>query len=137
MTKNLDLGAELIYHYGQGQEAAVLSLAGRFNADKWTAAAQMNTAGWHASYYHKGNDNVQVGVDYEYSSKMQDSCVSLAYQVDIPKANVMYRGLIDTNWTVAGSFEKRLHPLPFSFVLSGMLNHQKNQCRFGFGLHIG
>jgi len=137
LTKNLDMGAELIYHYGQGQESAVLSLASRYSAEQWTAAAQVNAAGWHASYYHKGNDNIQVGVDYEYSSKMQDSCVSLGYQVDVPKANVSFRGLIDTNWTVAGFLEKRLHPLPFSFLLTGMLNHQKNQCRFGIGLMIG
>jgi len=137
LTKNLDIGAELLYHYGQGQESATLSVAGRYTEEKWVAAAQINPGGWHASYYHKGNDNISVGVDYEYSSRMQDSCVSVGYQVDIPKANVTYRGLIDTNWTVAGIFEKRLHPLPFSFVLSGMLNHAKNQCRFGFALQIG
>ncbi|XP_057301132.1 mitochondrial import receptor subunit TOM40 homolog [Hydractinia symbiolongicarpus] len=137
LTENLDVGAELLYHYGQGQESAVLSLASRYSTEKWVAAGQINPAGWHASYYHKGNDNISVGVDYEYSSRMQDSCVSLGYQVDIPKANVTFRGLVDTNWTVAGFFEKRLHPLPFTFLLSGMINHQKNQSRFGFGLQIG
>ena len=61
----------------------------------------------------------------------------MGYQVDIPKANVTFRGLLDTNWTVAGLFEKRLQPLPFTLALSGMINHQKNQSRFGFGLQIG
>ena len=137
LTENLDLGAELLYHYGSGQESAVVSLAGRYSTPGWVAAATANQAGWHLSYYHKGNDQVSVGVDYEYSSRLQDSCVSFGYQVDIPKANVNFRGLVDTNWTVAGVLEKRLQPLPFSFVLSGMLNHAKNQCRFGFGLQIG
>jgi len=137
LTKSLDLGAEILYHYGQGQESATLSVAGKYTQEKWIGAAQINPGGWHVSYYHKANDNIQVGVDYEYSSRMQDSCVSLGYQVDVPKANVTYRGFVDTNWTVAGIFEKRLHPLPFSFVLSGMLNHVKNQCRFGFALQIG
>ena len=85
MTKNLDLGAELLYHYGQGQESAVLSLAGRYTQEKWVAAAQINPGGWHASYYHKGNDNISVGVDYEFSSRMQDSCVCLLYTSPSPR----------------------------------------------------
>jgi len=137
ITKNLDLGVECLYHYGQGQESAVLSLAGKYSTDNWVAAAQINPMGWHASYYHKGNDNISVGVDYEYSSRMQDSCVSLGYQVDIPKANATVRGMLDTNWTVAAVFEKRLLPLPFTFLLSGMVNNDKNVSQFGFALHIG
>ncbi|XP_065644018.1 mitochondrial import receptor subunit TOM40 homolog [Hydra vulgaris] len=137
VTDNIDIGTELLYHYGQGQQSAILSLAGRYSADKWVAAAQINAGGWHASYYRKGNDNVQVGVDYEYNSRMQDSNVSLGYQIDIPKANVTFRGMVDTNWAVGGLFEKKLYPLPFSFILSGKLDHLKNQSRFGFGLQIG
>ena len=137
VTKNLDIGAECLYHYGQGQESAVLSLAGKYTSNNWVAAGQFNPSGWHASYYHKGNENISVGVDYEYSSRLQDSCVSMGYQIDIPKANVTVRGMLDTNWTVAAVFEKRLHPLPFTFCLSGMVNHEKNQSRFGFALQIG
>ena len=137
LTPKLDLGAELLYHYGAGQEATALSLAGRYTSDKWVASGSCGGTGWHATYYHKGNDNVQVGVEYEYNSRMQDSCVSLGYQVDIPKANVSFKGSVDTNWTVAGFFEKKLQPLPFTFVLSGMINHEKHQSRFGFGLLIG
>jgi len=137
ITKNLDVGAELLYHYGQGQESAVISLAAKYSADNWVAAGQVNPAGYHVSYYHRGNEHVSVGVDYEYSSRQGDSCVTMGYQVDIPKANVTVRGMLDTNWTVAAVMEKRLLPLPFTFCLSGMINHEKNQSRFGFALQIG
>lgn len=137
ITKNLDIGAECLYHYGPGQEVAVLSLGARYLGDNWVAAAQANPGGWHASYYQKGNENVSVGVDYEYSSRLQDSCVSMGYQFDIPKANAVIKGMLDTNWTVASVFEKRLQTLPFTFLLSGMINHDKNQCRFGFALQVG
>ena len=137
LLPNLDVGAEILYHYGAGQEAAALTLAGRYSADRWIASGSVGQSGWHAAYYHKGNENVQVGVEYEYNSRGQEGCVSLGYQVDLPKANFTYRGLVDSNWTVAGFLEKKLPPLPFTFVLSGMINHDKNQCRFGFGLLIG
>jgi len=137
ITKNIDLGAECLYHYSPGEEKAVLSFAGRYTSDPWVGALQFNPKGWHASYYHKGIDNVAIGVDYEYSSHLQESTVSLGYQIDIPKASVTVRGMLDTNWTVAAVFEKRLQPLPLTFCLSGMLNHAKNQSRFGFALQFG
>lgn len=137
MMPKLDLGGEMLYHYGSGQEQAVLSLAGRYTGDRWVAATTVGQAGWHASYWHKGNENVQVGVEYEYSARAHDSSVSLGYQIEVPKASVTFRGMMDTNWTVAAVMEKRLAPLPFTFILSGMINHTKNQSRFGIGLNIG
>eukprot|EP00794_Sanderia_malayensis_P011233 gene11233-12412_t len=137
LLPKIDVGAELLYHYGAGQEAAALSLAARYTGDRWIAAGTVGQSGWHAAYYHRGNENIQVGVEYEYNSRAQEGCVSLGYQVDLPKANFTFRGLVDTNWTVAGFLEKKLPPLPFTFVLSGMINHQKSQSRFGFGLLIG
>lgn len=59
------------------------------------------------------------------------------FQVDLPKANLVFRGMLDSNWTVGGVLEKKLQPLPFTFALSGMMNHTKNQFRLGCGLIIG
>ena len=46
-------------------------------------------------------------------------------------------GQIDTNYTIGATMEKRLAPLPFSFVVSALANHQKNVFRFGIGLNLG
>ena len=54
-----------------------------------------------------------------------------------PKANLVFRGMLDSNWTVGAVLEKKLLPLPFTFALSGMMNHTKNQFRLGCGLIIG
>jgi len=135
LTPNLILGAECFYQYGSGQEMAVLSLAGKYSKDKWEAAFKFNPKSWNASYYHHitiGSENVSIGVDYEHSLK--DSIVSLGYHYNLPKANVTVRGMLNTNWTVAAVYEKKLPSLPFSFCLSGMVNHVKNQCSFGFAL---
>ena len=50
---------------------------------------------------------------------------------------IIFAGSFDSNWNVCGVLEKRLQPLPFSFALSGRLNHTKNQFRLGCGLIIG
>lgn len=137
MAPRVDVGGELLYHYGSGQEVAMMSCAGRYTADDWIASATVGQTGWHLSYWHKGNENVKVGVEYEYNTRARDSSVSAGYLIDVPKANFTFRGMLDTNWTVAAVMEKRLPPLPFTFLLSGMVNHTKNQARFGFGLNIG
>lgn len=136
MTPSVDVGGELLYQYGS-QEAAMMSVAGRYTSDRWIASATLGQTGWHLSYWHKGNENVKVGVEYEYNTRARDSSVSAGYQMEVPKSNITFRGMLDTNWTVAAVMEKRLPPLPFTFVLSGMINHAKNQSRFGFGLNIG
>lgn len=114
-----------------------VSCSGRYTTDRWIASATVGQTGWHLSYWHKGNENVKVGVEYEFSTRGGDSSVSAGYQIEVPKSNISFRGMVDTNWTVAAVMEKRLPPLPFTLVLSGMLNHAKNQARFGFGLNIG
>jgi mitochondrial import receptor subunit TOM40 len=45
--------------------------------------------------------------------------------------------MIDTNGLVTAVIEKRLAPLPFTFILSSSLNHAKAAYRFGIGLLIG
>lgn len=136
MTPSVAVGGELLYQYGS-QEAAMMSVAGRYTSDRWIASGTVGQTGWHLSYWHKGNENVKVGVEYEYNTRARDSSVSAGYQMEVPKSNITFRGMLDTNWTVAAVMEKRLPPLPFTFVLSGMINHAKNQSRFGFGLNIG
>ncbi|XP_071958215.1 mitochondrial import receptor subunit TOM40 homolog [Antedon mediterranea] len=136
ITKRLALGAELLYHYGQGQQQTILTLAGRYTADNWLASGTVGPASCHVAYYHKGKE-VQVGVEFESNFKMQENVTSIGYQVDLPQANVTFKGMVDSNWSVSGVLEKKLLPMPFTFVISGMINHWKNKSRFGFGLMIG
>ncbi|XP_013786973.2 mitochondrial import receptor subunit TOM40 homolog 1-like, partial [Limulus polyphemus] len=95
------------------------------------------TAGAHLCYYHKGNDQLQVGVEVETNLRLGESVATIGYQIDLPKANLVFKGTVDSNWTVGAVLEKKLQPLPFTLALSGMLNHAKNQSRFGCGLIIG
>ncbi|CAN7990138.1 unnamed protein product [Ixodes pacificus] len=140
VTPNVALGAELAYQYGPqvpGGEIAVLSMAGRYTGPNYVVSGTVGMAGAHCCYYHRGSETTQVGVEVETNYRAGESVASIGYQVDLPKANLVFRGMVDSNWTVGAVLEKKLHPLPFSFALSGMLNHAKNQSRFGCGLIIG
>lgn len=36
---------------------------------------------------------LQVGVEFEASTRMQDTSVSFGYQLDVPKANLQFKGM--------------------------------------------
>jgi mitochondrial import receptor subunit TOM40 len=44
---------------------------------------------------------------------------------------------VDSNWTVRAVMEKKLHPIPFSLTLCGLVNHPKNSFQMGCGLFVG
>ncbi|XP_077985069.1 mitochondrial import receptor subunit TOM40 homolog [Glandiceps talaboti] len=135
ITSRLALGTQLLYQYGQGQEMAELSLTAKYSGDNWIATGAFSPATLHFSYFHKGQNNVSVGVEFE--SRMGETATTLGYQVDVPQANLTFRGSLDTNWRVAAIMEKKLQPIPFTFMLSGVLDHNKNRFLAGFGLMIG
>ncbi|CAJ0941059.1 unnamed protein product [Ranitomeya imitator] len=80
---------------------------------------------------------LQVGVEFEASTRMQDTSVSFGYQLDLPKANLLFKGSVDSNWIVGATLEKKLPPLPLTLAMGAFLNHKKNKFQCGFGLTIG
>ncbi|KAK1795417.1 hypothetical protein P4O66_010593 [Electrophorus voltai] len=150
LSPALALGGELVYHRRPGEEGTVTSLVGRYTGSNYVATLTVGGAGAHASYYHKANDQVvlsfsplpvaphlQVGVEFESSTRMQETSVSFGYQVDLPKANLQFKGSLDSNWVVGATLEKKLQPLPLSLALGAFLNHRKNKFQCGFGVTIG
>lgn len=105
--------------------------------NNWLATVTLGQAGMHATYYHKASNQLQVGVEFEASTRMQDTSVSFGYQLDLPKANLLFKGSVDSNWIVGATLEKKLPPLPLTLALGAFLNHRKNKFQCGFGLTIG
>lgn len=137
VTSSLALGGELVYHRRPGDEGTVMSLAGRYTGSNFIATLTLGGAGVHGSYYHKANDQLQVGVEFEASTRMQDTSASFGYQLDVPKSNLLFKGSLDSNWVVGATLEKKLLPLPLSLALCAFLNHRKNQFQCGFGITVG
>ncbi|XP_058797387.1 mitochondrial import receptor subunit TOM40 homolog 1 [Phymastichus coffea] len=140
ITPKLALGGELIYQQGPGVPGgyiSIISLAGRYIHGDSTISGSLGLAGCHICFHQKASQQVQVGVELEVNSRMQEAVGTIAYQVDLPKADLVFKGSVDSNWNVGAVLEKKLQPLPFTFALSGMINHPKNQFRLGCGLIIG
>lgn len=140
VTPQLALGGELAYQYGPqvpGGEIAVVSVAGRYTNPNYVVSATLGSASAHVCYYQRANESLQLGAEVETNLRLGESVASLGYQFELSKANMVFRGMVDSNWTVGATLEKKLQPLPFTFALSGMLNHSKDQCRFGLGFIIG
>ncbi|KAH8253715.1 hypothetical protein KR032_006593 [Drosophila birchii] len=140
VTSALALGTELVYQCGPsvpGHQVALISAVARYAMDNSVWSATLGLGGLHACYYQKAGDELQVGVEIQTSLRMQDSVATLVYQLDLPKANLVFKGAIDSNWIISGVLEKRLNPLPFTLALSGRMNHVKNNFRLGCGLMMG
>ncbi|MCL4154666.1 UNVERIFIED_CONTAM: hypothetical protein GTU68_002547, partial [Idotea baltica] len=140
VSQRVDLGTEVAYQYGAqvpGGHIAVHSVAARYNGDDFVASGTYGGVGVHLCYYQKASETLQFGVELETSLRMQESTASMAYQVEIPKANFTFKGTLDSNWTVGAVLEKKLMPLPFTFALSAMHNHPKNQFKLGCGFIVG
>ncbi|XP_076282134.1 mitochondrial import receptor subunit TOM40 homolog 1 [Lasioglossum baleicum] len=140
VTPSVALGGELAYQRGPavpGGQVAVVSLAGRYTNGDSTISGSLGLSGCHLCFHQRASQQLQVGAELEINSRIQEATGTIAYQVDLPKADLVFRGSVDTNWTVGAVLEKKLQPLPFSFALSGMMNHSKQHFRLGCGLIIG
>ncbi|OXB72339.1 UNVERIFIED_CONTAM: hypothetical protein H355_015638 [Colinus virginianus] len=80
---------------------------------------------------------VQVGVELEANTRLQDTTFAFGYQLNLPQANVVFRGLLDSNWSVGAVLEKKLPPLPVTLALGAFLNHWKNRFHCGFSVIVG
>ncbi|XP_030320918.1 mitochondrial import receptor subunit TOM40B isoform X3 [Calypte anna] len=107
------------------------------SAQKWVATLNVGYGGAHASYYHRANEQVQVGVELEANTRLQDTTFAFGYQLNLPQANMVFRGLLDSNWSVGGVLEKKLPPLPVTLALGAFLNHWKNRFHCGFSVIVG
>lgn len=141
VTNNLDLGTEIVMQYGKNVpngRMAFYSLGWRYFGKQWQLSGSLNPLGaLHLCYHHQSASPIQFGVEMEANLRTQECQSTFGYQVDLNKANMTFKGMVDSNWTVGAVLEKRLLPLPFTLVLSGYLDHVKPSYKFGVGLTIG
>ncbi|KAF6076165.1 translocase of outer mitochondrial membrane 40 like [Phyllostomus discolor] len=137
LTHRLVLGGELVYHRRPGEEGAILTLAGKYSAVHWVATLNVGSGGAHASYYHRANEQVQVGVEFEANTRLQDTTFSFGYLLSLPQANMVFRGLVDSDWCVGAVLEKKMPPLPVTLALGAFLNHRRNRFHCGFSVTVG
>jgi mitochondrial import receptor subunit TOM40 len=64
----------------------------------WLAVVALGQKGTCVTYCHKVSDQLKVGMEVGSSPKMQDTSVSLGCQLDLSKANLLFKGSVDSNW---------------------------------------
>ncbi|KAF6076161.1 translocase of outer mitochondrial membrane 40 like [Phyllostomus discolor] len=84
-----------------------------------------------------GGPQVQVGVEFEANTRLQDTTFSFGYLLSLPQANMVFRGLVDSDWCVGAVLEKKMPPLPVTLALGAFLNHRRNRFHCGFSVTVG
>ncbi|XP_075909904.1 mitochondrial import receptor subunit TOM40B-like isoform X1 [Petromyzon marinus] len=133
----LALGGELVLHRHAGTHGAILTAAGRYTGENWVATLNVGQGGAHASYYHRANRQVQVGVEFEASTRTRETSCSFAYQLTLPRTSTVFRACADSNWVVGAVLERRLRPLPLTLALGAFLSHRRSRFQCGFSLTAG
>lgn len=47
----------------------------------------------HLCFHQRASQQLQVGVELEINARMQESTATIAYQVDLPKADLVFKGI--------------------------------------------
>lgn len=141
LSSRMTMGVEMACHRSRnvaGGQQSIMTLAMRYCTGPRTFTATLGEVGLHVSYHHKASQQLQLGVEWETNMRSHESAGTFVYQVDIPHADLIFKGMINTETTISGTFEKKLYPMPeTSLLLSAMLNHRKQQFRVGIGLNVG
>ncbi|KAF3425708.1 hypothetical protein E2986_00815 [Frieseomelitta varia] len=141
ITSRIALGAEIACLRGSkvpGGQQTIMCMAFRYSTGPTTLSGTIGEAGLHLCYHRKASSQLELGVELETNTRTHQSIATIVYQVNVPYADLVFRGIVNSETTVGGVFEKKLYPIPeSSLVISALLNHKKQQFRVGVGLNIG
>ncbi|ESN97187.1 hypothetical protein HELRODRAFT_185918 [Helobdella robusta] len=142
ITKRIALGTEFLYQSDAnipGGHVGAVSFGARYSGDSWQISSNLTpfTLGMKLCYYQKASNTMQFGVELDGNLASQECTTTVAYQVDLPKSDVVFKGQLDSNFCIGAVLEKKLLPMPFTLTLSGFGNHVKNTFRFGIGFTVG
>lgn len=121
-----------------GGQQTVMCAAFRHSNGSTTLSATIGETGIHVCYHRKASEQLQLGVELETNTRIHESVGTIVYRVDIPRANFVCRGFVNSETSVGAVFEKKLYPIPeATLIVSSFLNHKKQQFRVGIGLSVG
>ena len=96
VSKNLDLGTELLFQYGRSVpngRMAMYTLGWRYFGKQWQLSGALNPLGsLHLCYHHQSSSPIQFGVEFESNIRTSESQGVFSYQVDLNKANMTFKG---------------------------------------------
>lgn len=133
VTPWLALGGEGFYQSKSGFSA--VTVAGKYAHGNDTATISVASFGpIIASFVHRLNPRVAFASELFVDGRTRDSHISAGYRFDLRTSSIT--GLIDSSGRVAATVEEKINP-GLSLILSGELDHQREDYKFGFGVNIG
>jgi mitochondrial import receptor subunit TOM40 len=140
ITSRITLGFEFAYNtISSCTEGSRTHIAGafRYSTGFRTLSTTIGQAGVRICYHHKQSPQLQMGIEIQTNLIKNMSRCKILYQLNVPQADLIFRGFVDTDWKIGGVFEKKLYPIPeASLALSGILDHIEQSVRVGIGLNI-
>lgn len=58
----------------------------------YSCSGTIGLPGIHFCYYQRASEQLQLGVEFETSLRLMEAQASIGYQVDIPKADLVFKG---------------------------------------------
>lgn len=55
----------------------------------------------HLCFHQKASEQLQVGVELEVNARIQESTATIAYQLDLPKADLVFKGASPTLFCIS------------------------------------
>lgn len=133
VTSGLAVGGEAFYQTRSAFHA--LTLAGKYTRGKDTATLSVATFGpLFATFARKVSSKCTLATELFLDTRTRDSHVALGYRFDLRSATCT--GIVDSTGKVAATVEEKINP-GFSLILSGELDHQKEDYKFGIGVNFG
>jgi mitochondrial import receptor subunit TOM40 len=133
VTPTIAIGGEGFYQ-GKSGFSAITAAAKYANGTDIASITVASFGPVIASYMHRVNPRSAFATEIFIDGRSRDSHVSCGYRFDLTSSSVM--GNIDSSGRISATVEERINPV-LSFLLSGELDHQREEYRFGFGVNIG
>ncbi len=133
VTPWLALGGEGFYQTKTAFSA--ITFAAKYFHGKDTASITAATFGpIFATYCRKVSQKTSLAAELFVDSRNRESHVQLGYRFDLKHATCT--GVVTSEGKVAAVVEEKINP-GLSLVLSGELDHQREDYKFGFGVNFG
>lgn len=80
----------------------------RYGTENYQCTGTIGVSGIHLCYYQRASKQLQVGVELEANHRMQEAVASIGYQVDLPKSDVVFKGIF-CKYVCSGSLNLGLY----------------------------
>lgn len=133
VTPWLALGGEGFYQ--SKTMFSAITAAAKYSHGADTATVSIATFGpIMASFVHRLNPRVAFATEFFMDGRTSESHVSVGYRFDLRSATVT--GVVDSSGRVSATVEEKINP-GLALILSGELDHRREDYKFGFGVNIG